>query len=90
MKFLIAAIHCVVTNDGNLLLDPDQRQTDASRAQLTIVFDSVKQKVVALHSTGKFTVAQYSDALEMGRQTSENVFKFYKNAVKKFARVKDC
>lgn len=87
MKFLVAAVHCVVTNDGDLIMDPDQRQTAASRAQLTFVLDSVKRKAVAIHSSGKYTMAQYSDALEMSRQASENVFKFYKDAVKKFAKV---
>lgn len=87
MKFLIGAVHCIVTEDGQIILDPDYRQTQTSVAQLTFVYDSVDKNTVAIHTSGRYTIGQYNDALVMCREASDIVFSFYKNAVKKFAKV---
>lgn len=88
MKFLLAAVHCIVSADGkDLILDPDHRQCVNSTAQLTFVFDSVKQNAVAIHTAGRYSIGQYNDALAMCRQASTYIFKFYKDAVMKFAKV---
>lgn len=88
MKFLLAAVHCIVSADGNdLILDPDHRQSAKSTAQLTFVFDSIEQNAVAIHTAGRYTIGQYNDALSMCRQASTSIFKFYKDAVVKFAKV---
>lgn len=88
MKFLLAAVHCIVSADGeDLILDPDHRQCAKSTAQLTFVFDSVQQNAVAIHTAGRYTIGQYNDALAMCRQASTSIFKFYRDAVMKFAQV---
>lgn len=88
MKFLVAAVHCCVDAEtGQLVLDPDQRQADASRAQLTFVFESVHGNTVAIYTSGQYTVGQYGDALQMCGQASRAVFDFYKTAVLQFVNI---
>lgn len=91
MRFLVAAVHCAVAADGStLLLDPCARRLAAdggSRAQLTFVFDSVAGRTVAVHTAGRYSVAQYNDAQRMCAAASAAVFAFYREAVAKFAKV---
>lgn len=86
MKWLVAAVHSVITPDGDLVMDPNQTQCEEAQASLTFVYDSVDKNIVASYTTGKFTVGQYNDALEQCRDASEVVFKFYRDAVRKFTK----
>lgn len=86
MKSLLAGVHCVITNDNELVLDPDQSICDHAVASLTFVFDSVQKNVVAAHTTGRFTIGQYNDAVTQCKHASEIVFKFYRDAIRKFMK----
>lgn len=85
MKFLVAAINCAINENGDCILDPDNKQETNVQAQLTFVFDSVNKHTVAIHTTGKYTIAQYNDAMAMCREASNNVFTFYREVIGKFA-----
>lgn len=87
MKFLIGAVHCIVDENNELILDPTLRQSAGAVAHFTFVFDSVHQSTVALHTSGKHTIGQYNDALFRCKEACRLVFEFYKEAVKKFAKV---
>lgn len=87
MKFLIGAVHCIVNQDNDIVLDPNHRQSAKAVASFTFVFDSVNKSTVAVHTSGKYTVGQYNDALAQCQQASCLVFDFYKDVVKTFAKV---
>lgn len=87
MKTLIAGVHCIISADGDLILDPNGEQTKNARASLTFVFDSVDKNIVTEHTSGKFTVGQYNDALVQCQQASSIVFQFYRDAVKKYHKL---
>jgi exosome complex component RRP46 len=101
MKFHMAAVHCGLDNDDNLVIDPDyvpnanlsfSRIQKSSRSQnfkgnFTFVFDSLKQSVIGVNTDGKFTLQQYNDAQKLCRQASRKIFDFYQEIVKKYASV---
>lgn len=83
MKMLLAGVHCILDDNGELVLDPDQSRCEKALASLTFVFDSFK-KVVATYTTGRFTLGQYNDALIQCKQASDTIFQFYRDAIRKF------
>lgn len=84
MKMLLAGVHSVIDKKGELILDPDQSRCDTALASFTFVFDSIEKNTVATHTTGRFTIGQYNDALTQCQQASATVFQFYRDAMKKF------
>lgn len=84
MKMLVAGIHCIINTDGELIIDPNQNNCENALASLTFVFDSVEQNIVATYTTGKFTIGQFNDALIQCKQASNIIFKFYREAIRKF------
>lgn len=87
MKFLVGAVHCIVDANSEIVLDPTLRQSVEAIAHFTFVFDSVKKSMVGVHTSGKFSIGQYNDALVRCKEACHLVFQFYKDAVKKFAKV---
>jgi exosome complex component RRP46 len=86
LKYSIAAVHCVIDNDDQVILDPDHKVSREASGYLTFVFESVNKNTVATHTDGRFTVGQYNDALLLARTASDGIFNFYREIVKKFAK----
>lgn len=101
MKFHIAAVHCGLDKENNLVIDPDyvpnanlsfSRIQKSSRSQnfkgnFIFVFDSLKQNVIGVTTDGKFSLQQYNDAQALCRQASRKIFDFYSEIVKRYATV---
>lgn len=87
MKMLLAGVHCVIDESGELILDPDQSQCEKGQASLTFVFDSIEKNTIATHTTGRFTIDQYNDALTQCKQASATIFQFYRDAIRKFNKI---
>lgn len=86
MKSLLAGVHCVITDNKELVLDPDQSICEQATASLTFVFESVQNNIVTVHTNGKFSIGQYNDALIQCRHASKSIFEFYREAIKKFSK----
>lgn len=84
MKMLLAGVHCILDENSELVLDPDQSRCEKALASLTFVFDSINKNTIATHTTGRFTIGQYNDALIQCKQASDTIFQFYRDAIKKF------
>lgn len=84
MKMLLAGVHCIIDENGELILDPDQNRCMNAQASLTFVFESIEKNTVTTHTTGRFTIGQYNDALTQCKQASATIFQFYRDAIKKF------
>lgn len=101
MKFLIAAVHCSLNNEDNLVIDPDyvpntnqtfSRVQKSARnknfkANFTFVFDSLKHSVIGVNTDGKFSLRQYNEAQRLCREASNKIFDFYREIVKRYATV---
>ncbi|XP_069672682.1 exosome complex component RRP46 [Periplaneta americana] len=85
MKFLVAAVSCMIDNEDKIVIDPTDKQLKDSKASLTFVFDSYKKNIVASHTTGIFTQAQYHESLLKCKDVSDKIFQFYRDIVKKYA-----
>lgn len=85
MKSLLAGVHCVINSENELILDPDQFVSEHAVASLTFVFESIQKNVVAVHTTGRFPIGQYNDAVIKCRHASEIIFKFYREIIRKIA-----
>lgn len=84
MKMLFAAVHCIIDEKGELVLDPEQSRCEKASASLTFVFDSIDKHTITTHTTGRFTIGQFNDALSQCKQASAIIFQFYRDAIKKF------
>nr|CAD7408994.1 unnamed protein product [Timema poppensis] len=87
MKFLVAAVSCMIDQQDNIILDPDNKQLLDSKATLMFVFDIVKKNIVACHTTGTFSQTQFQESLLKCREASSQIFTYYKDMVKKYANV---
>jgi exosome complex component RRP46 len=99
MKFCIAAVHCVIDNDDNLIVDPEYiidetpavsrlpKRNKSYKADFTFVFDSVNEKMISVSTNGNFTIRQYNEAQNLCLNASKKIFDFYIEMVKKYAPV---
>uniref|UniRef100_A0A1L8DXW4 Putative exosomal 3'-5' exoribonuclease complex subunit rrp46 n=1 Tax=Nyssomyia neivai TaxID=330878 RepID=A0A1L8DXW4_9DIPT len=90
MRFLVAAVHCVLHPSGSISLDPDVRAMadgGGPKASFTFAFDSVDQRTVAVHTDGKYTGDQFNQAQEVCRAASGAIFNFYRSSFKKYMKV---
>lgn len=83
MKYLVAAVHCILRKDGEIVLDPDELQSKDSLAKFTFVFENCTRNTVSIYTHGKFTTEQYHRTLKMAEEAVEKVFEFYGNIVGK-------
>lgn len=77
MKYLVAAVHSILRDDGEIVLDPDALQSKDARAKFTYVFENCTKNTVSIYTHGKFTTEQYHRALRMSEQAVAKVFDFY-------------
>lgn len=84
MKFLVAAVSCMIDEEDQVKLDPSNKELLGSKANLTFVFDSTAKRIVASHTTGMFSQDQYQECLLKCRQASSEIFTFYRSLVKKY------
>lgn len=85
MYALVAGVHCVLMDDNELILDPDQLDFEHAVASLTFVFESIHLNVVAAHTSGRFTIEQYHRAVIKCKHASKTIFNFYRAAIEKYA-----
>lgn len=81
MKFTVAALHCIIDKDNEIVVDPDHRQAIGAKASFVFVFDSLKRHLVACYTNGQFDLAQYNEAQLISEAASEIIFKFYRKII---------
>ncbi|XP_049791199.1 exosome complex component RRP46 isoform X1 [Schistocerca nitens] len=84
MRFLVAAVNCMIDKRDEIILDPSDLQSKDSKASLTFVFESQKKSVVASHTEGHFSQLQFQECLLRCRHASDVLFKLYREIVKKY------
>lgn len=86
MKFLVAAVACVIRSDGSVCLnsEPQREQTEIEVvASLTFVFSEKDSNIICVSSKGKFSVDHYEYSLRLCREASNRVFRYYREALEK-------
>lgn len=85
MKFLFAAVHCVIKTSGDIVVDPSIKEMDDVSAQLTFVFDSVDKNIIASSTEGSFSSEKFHESVSKCRRASDNIFSYYRDVVKKYS-----
>lgn len=85
MSCLFAAVTVAVAGDGAArdVVDPGRRDLRRSRAAITFVFESNAKEVLTLHMSGKCSEADLQRCLGTAKEAADNIFHFYRQAVKR-------
>uniref|UniRef100_A0A914MP80 Exoribonuclease phosphorolytic domain-containing protein n=1 Tax=Meloidogyne incognita TaxID=6306 RepID=A0A914MP80_MELIC len=82
MHYVFASVTIGIrATDGELLINPDQLQSNASKAILTFVFRPsiiLSGKMIGTHSTGEFTLEEHNKALKLAEHNCLELFDFYR------------
>ncbi|XP_026461612.1 exosome complex component RRP46 [Ctenocephalides felis] len=88
MKFLIAAVHCIVNKNNEIVIDPHDRLiVNNCNASFVFVFDNIDRKLITSYTTGKYNEEQYMECLQQCKEASLEIFKFYRDIIKKSALI---
>ncbi|ESP03795.1 hypothetical protein LOTGIDRAFT_110121 [Lottia gigantea] len=83
LKYLMGAVTCCVTNQGDITLDPTLREEKESVAGATFVFDSKDHNVITVSTYGTLSTEQFQTILKTCREASKKVFEFYRESMLK-------
>ena len=83
MKCLVGAVHCCISDNGEIILDPTHKGEAGSSANLTFAFESRDKNVITVVANGKFSKDQFEKCLVTCREASSAVFAFFKETVQK-------
>ncbi|XP_034660242.1 exosome complex component RRP46 [Drosophila subobscura] len=81
LKCSFAAVHCIINDQGEYVLDPDQRETVHQRASFTFAFDSLEGNLLLVQTKGSFKIAEFNDVESLCRSASAEIFQFYRNNI---------
>ncbi|KAH8294118.1 hypothetical protein KR054_008581 [Drosophila jambulina] len=84
LKYSFAAVHCIINEHGDYVLDPDQNETLHQRASFTFAFDSVDGDLLLVQTKGSFKIAQFNDVECLCRAASTEIFNFYRSQIAKY------
>ena len=83
MKFLMAAVSCIIDEDGQVILDPSRKQENSAAASLTFVFENHDNGVITVSAKGIYSVEQFNTCQSLCKEAAFHVFEFYRESVKK-------
>lgn len=101
MRSTMAAIHCVLDDKENLIIDQIDYSDDTPtfsriqkavrsskyKADFTFVFESLKESVISVNTSGTFTIHQFNNAQKLCKEASKKIFEFYCDLARKYANV---
>ncbi|XP_017873768.1 PREDICTED: exosome complex component RRP46 [Drosophila arizonae] len=84
LKYSFAAVHCIINEKGDFILDPEESETQHQKASFTFAFDSVDGDLLLVQTKGAFKIAQFNDIECICRQASAEIFDFYRSNIAKY------
>ncbi|ALC47668.1 Rrp46 [Drosophila busckii] len=84
LKYSFAAVHCIINEEGEFVVDPELSETKHQRASFTFAFDSVDGNLLLVQTKGAFKVAQFNDIECICRSVSAEIFSFYRTTIAKY------
>ncbi len=82
-RSLFSAVACVISEDGQLLLDPTTEEIEQSRSSHVFAFDAIDYNVIACESLGNFTEEEYFACLDICQTAARTVISFIRTAIEK-------
>ncbi|EDW14032.1 exosome complex component RRP46 [Drosophila mojavensis] len=89
LKYSFAAVHCIINEKGDFILDPEESETQHQKASFTFAFDSVDGDLLLVQTKGAFKIAQFNDIECICRQASAEIFDFYRSNIAKYHSKED-
>ena len=88
LKFLLASVTVVVTEEGRIICDPTSKQLRASVATATFVFSNRQSgekspSIVSSYSDGMMSPSKLQECLSTAHTASQQIFAFYKEALRR-------
>lgn len=80
MKSMFAAVTCFLTAEEELTLIAPINEKDV-KATFILVFDNCEEKIIASHTEGSFSKAQFEEAISLTKEETSNIFEFYSQAL---------
>lgn len=80
---MLAAVQMMHNKEGHLLLDPSQKEELAAESQVTMVFQSTSDGLVATETSGVLTDEQFLACLESGKKATNTVLSFFTASLSK-------
>uniref|UniRef100_A0A182VYE0 Exoribonuclease phosphorolytic domain-containing protein n=1 Tax=Anopheles minimus TaxID=112268 RepID=A0A182VYE0_9DIPT len=87
LNFTVAAVHCIMTEDGVMILDPDHKQMKQPHSSFTFVFDSITKNTVTSYVHGSFTFEEYEQVVSVCREAVDKIFNFYRKVSQNITQV---
>ncbi|XP_052867844.1 exosome complex component RRP46 [Anopheles cruzii] len=87
LNFVVAAVHCILDQDGNVILDPEGKQLKLTRSSFTFVFDSIAKNTVTSYVHGSFTLDEYERVLAVCKSAVDKIFDFYRKVSQNITQV---
>ncbi|XP_017139570.2 exosome complex component RRP46 [Drosophila miranda] len=84
LKCSFAAVHCIINEQGEYILDPDQRETEHERASFTFAFDSLEGNLLLVQTKGSFKIAEFNDVESLCRSASAEILQFYRTSISNY------
>ncbi|XP_050081780.1 exosome complex component RRP46 [Anopheles aquasalis] len=78
LNFTVAAVHCIIDEDGKMILDPDSKQMKLARSSFTFVYDSISKNTVTSYVYGSFTFGEYERVASVCKEAVDKIFTFYR------------
>ncbi|XP_054258072.1 exosome complex component RRP46 [Macrosteles quadrilineatus] len=85
MEYLVAAVSCMIDEDGEVIVDPDNKQLQGAQGTMTIVFDNVLCDIIGLHTDGLISEQQHQEAVTKCRLCAEQFFVYLRDVVCRYA-----
>ena len=88
LKFLLASVTVVVSDEGSIICDPTSKQLRSSEATATFVFSNRNSgdhspSIVSSYSDGALSPSKLQECLSTAHTASQQVFTFYKETLKR-------
>ncbi|ETN58435.1 exosome complex exonuclease RRP46 [Anopheles darlingi] len=87
LNFTVAAVHCIIDEDGNMILDPDSKQMKLARSSFTFVYDSIAKNTVTSYVYGSFTFDEYERVASVCKEAVDKIFNFYRKVSENITQV---
>ncbi|XP_054153883.1 exosome complex component RRP46-like [Oppia nitens] len=83
LKYLLAAVEAIITESGQLIVNPSDEESQSAAAVGCVVFESIQNSVISVVTTGDMTFNQMQQMISSCSKSAKNVFAFYRNSIEK-------
>jgi len=81
LNHMIASVACAITSDGQILLDPDEKDEKEASSIFVLAFNNAMNGVVMSKTIGMFKEEDYFSSLAIAKGGCIQVFEFLRSSI---------